>query len=338
MDGKKEHSEVDEQSNVANLLDEKKEHVEDVYKQTCDKDEHFEKDENSQEIDENSEEKNQNGEKQSLPAVEDILSCNLCDFETELQPELDNHMRKQREDNICPQVQVCDDLKSEEQTDISETNKEHWRKEPANADQASKDMSPLVTEGEPQMCETIFTCGICGNGYENERDCLDHISGHSEPTCYKCDQCEDYFHTNGELECHTETNHEVLKNVTGNLQKCNECEFQAVNIEELNAHIQTTHLVLKVNIVKDVFIVACDHCEYKFTLNIQLKNHIRKKHPSNEKYNCRECEFASNYVADLWKHTYEEHSDQTSQFDQKEVVNMCLRMCAEQHMEVWEEM
>ena len=111
-----------------------------------------------------------------------------------------------------------------------------------------------------------------------------------------------------------------------------------MNIEELNAHIQTTHLVLKVNIVKDVFIVACDHCEYKCTSNIQLKNHIRKKHPSNEKYNCRECEFASNYVADLWKHTYEEHSDQTSQFDQKEVVNMCLRMCAEQHMEVLEEM
>ena len=57
---------------------------------------------------------------------------------------------------------------------------------------------------------------------------------------------------------------------------CNKCSFQSMDENALNAHIQTNHLDLKVNNGKaEQITVACNQCEFRCRLNIQMKNHMK---------------------------------------------------------------
>ena len=50
------------------------------------------------------------------------------------------------------------------------------------------------------------------------------------------------------------------------------------------------------------------------SLNIQLKKHVEKMHQSCMKYQCEECEFATDFVANVWVHTLDEHPEKCLRF------------------------
>ena len=87
----------------------------------------------------------------------------------------------------------------------------------------------------------------------------------------------------------------------------------------------------------DQTIIACNKCDYKCRLNIQLKKHTTKKHPSESKYNCNEYGFETNYVANTWEHTLEQHPDKSFEFTPKEAENFILKLVAEQNANIVEE-
>ena len=39
--------------------------------------------------------------KQSLPQVDNLFSCNQCDFETEIKDEFDTHVKRRTQENFC---------------------------------------------------------------------------------------------------------------------------------------------------------------------------------------------------------------------------------------------
>ena len=60
-----------------------------------------------------------------------------------------------------------------------------------------------------------------------------------------CNECDEIFETELDLEWHAETEH-----VESKQSKCKECNFQPSSGKELNVHKQTMHMNLKVKFIK----------------------------------------------------------------------------------------
>ena len=54
-----------------------------------------------------------------------------------------------------------------------------------------------------------------------------------------------------------------------------------------------------------VTIGARDKCRY----NIQIRKHLKILHLMGQKYSCKEFDFATDYVANTWRHTLKQHPD-----------------------------
>ena len=115
--------------------------------------------------------------------------------------------------------------------------------------------------------------------------------------------------------------------------------FKSLDANDLKVHNQTYHMGLKVNIdVKEQTIIECSQCDFKCRLNIQLKKHIVNTHQAEANYNCKECGYTTDYVADTWQHTLNEHPDQSFQFTPREAENFMLKMIAQQNAGIVEEL
>ena len=96
---------------------------------------------------------------------------------------------------------------------------------------------------------------------------------------------------------------------------------------------------MRVNIdAEDQNVVQCNECGYKCKLNIQLKNHMKTKHQTDSRYSCKECQYTSNYIADVWEHNFTEHPEKSVEYNPKQGENMVLKIVAEQNAELIEEM
>ena len=99
-----------------------------------------------------------------------------------------------------------------------------------------------------------------------------------------------------------------------------------------------SHSSPEVNIPTAEQSISCSQCEYKCTLDIDLKNHTQLKHKKETKYWCTECKFVTNYVANTWEHTLAEHPDSSFEFNPKQMDNVVLKLVAEQNADIVEEM
>ena len=258
--------------------------------------------------------------------LEDLHSCNVCEFDTEIRTELEHHMRilhgmscppvsKQKKE----EVKIRLDVESPEQSiGIVEKDKKE---------------ATTITEVETEVTNVAFVCGTCTIEFISEPAYRDHLGSHIAPQTYQCSECECSFKTELECEWHTETNHCVqqMKN-----HLCEKCDFKSMSGDDLNNHMQSRHLKVQVNInAKEQTVIACNECEFKCRLNIQMKKHMKMKHDES-KYSCNECSFTTNYVANTWEHTVDQHPDKSLNFTKKEAENFILKLVAEQNADIGE--
>ena len=157
----------------------------------------------------------------------------------------------------------------------------------------------------------------------------------NEPDTIKCPECESSFTTDLRFKSHKETMH-----VDTDQFKCSKCEFSSTNQLAISEHSQTVHMEIQVNIgKKEQTVIACDLCDYKCKYNIQLRKHLRAIHVMDQKYNCKECEYKTDYVANTWKHTLNQHPDKPLEFTREKNENdFVLKLVAEQNAEILEGM
>ena len=48
---------------------------------------------------------------------------------------------------------------------------------------------PVVTEAEPDACDTDIICGICAKGFVSENECVEHMLYHTEEENLACNDC-----------------------------------------------------------------------------------------------------------------------------------------------------
>ena len=106
-----------------------------------------------------------------------------------------------------------------------------------------------------------------------------------------CEQCNNTFETQLDLERHIEILHLIPESTNeSQLSQCKKCDFSTASHSDMNVHFQFNHKSVKIDInEKDQQIVACMNCEYRCKLNIQLRNHIKKKHSPEWRYTCENC-------------------------------------------------
>ena len=198
-----------------------------------------------------------------------------------------------------------------------------------NKTQITNHVKDIHKDIEDETCIN-YMCIKCGKMFEVDENYQQHMTAPHDKPCTNCDKV---FSDGSCLEKHKEEVHTLPA------MHCTKCEFSTKNKLEMSTHIQAEHKSMKVDISKeDQKIIKCVQCNYSCKLNIQLKKHIKKSHESATKYQCKECEFCSGFIADIWEHTFLHHPEISSQFTQKQSDNMILKILAEQNAEMMEEM
>ena len=123
----------------------------------------------------------------------------------------------------------------------------------------------IVKEGEPLFCESIFICGVCASGFEDEINCKEHVLSHQQTNTQKCDECNETFNTDIDLEWHKETEHETKQVPCFNCDKCDKKFNIKINLEW---HKETEHKIIQ---VQEYY---CEDCRKKFHTEIDLEWHI----------------------------------------------------------------
>ena len=230
-----------------------------------------------------------------FPLVEDLVHCNLCDFDTALQEDLNEHLRSIHGQNVLSEIP------EKEKSIRALTLKQH-----------------------------LFKCNLCEFGYDDEKEHNLHLqSKHgnlSKPQNSKCVLSEQKLNNDHDIKEHLEATHE-----RASIFLCDKCDltFESENI--LKVHIQTTHKSSKVDLaVSDQNAIKCDLCDYRCRYVIQRKKHMDKIHKSEPQYKCKKCNFSTEFVVDVWEHTLVAHPEESDDFKPKDSENFILKIVAEQ--------
>jgi hypothetical protein len=81
-----------------------------------------------------------------------------------------------------------------------------------------------------------------------------------------------------------------VKTVPGSIHSCSECDFKSKDIRKVELHNKIEHL-------KTLTGIKCEHCDYVTPLNANMRVHT-KKHRK-----CSHCDYISKNLPDLKKHT-----------------------------------
>ena len=165
------------------------------------------------------------------------------------------------------------------------------------------------------------TCNICLKMFSHPSNCEEHMeSMHSEKKNYNCDKCGAKFKTKKGLKTHLENSHD---NESKNPFICATCGRVFLYRRSLERHCKATNhtypkLSSKIEKPKkfktgDESGSKCEIC-HKILPNYTLKYHMKYYHTDiAREFKCKECNFISNRIDSLTRHTKEVHQKYNSQ-------------------------
>ncbi|XP_050315945.1 zinc finger protein 888-like [Anthonomus grandis grandis] len=189
-----------------------------------------------------------------------VYKCKLCPFETKQQYYFNTHIKFHAMPDVkCPYCQKM-------------------------IKQFSYRMHIKVHERNNQ---TEYKCDYCDYRSYNHANVKRHMITHKdyeELTQYKCDQCHFVTVYKERLKCHKQTHTQE-----GKWTKCPLCDFSTRYRAHLRRHLLNSHGERN---------IECPQCPQKFTSELNLKNHMKRKHvDESEKkyYYCEMCPKENQY-------------------------------------------
>ena len=142
-------------------------------------------------------------------------------------------------------------------------------------------------EPVPKFIGHMFKCHWknCGTQLESKGLLIAHIEYHITTKHLICDQCQQKFSTQDDLDAHMKSEHMRTNQSTN---------------DNLNRHINSEHMHINKG--------NCDQCKETFNTNSELKAHMNKDHKkkdpnaSHNEWNCNDCNFQTNTSASLRNH------------------------------------
>ncbi|KAF4531549.1 hypothetical protein B566_EDAN015513 [Ephemera danica] len=140
-----------------------------------------------------------------------------------------------------------------------------------------------------------FICEICGKGFCGPYDLKHHMTAHEKPKI-QCNLCGKKFKWPGNLTDHV---HYVHSANTKRLQ-CDKCPSKFKSKSNLNAHKERMHTNIK---------YRCKICNIPIKTAHYLRVHLRLKHASVQKFECKMCQRSFSLLWVLNKHNKAQHPE-----------------------------
>jgi len=124
-----------------------------------------------------------------------------------------------------------------------------------------------VADQHKEVKIKLFKCGDCGSAFATERNLMGHVNlkhNHEWKNFdqINCDQCDFVGKNEGSIQYH-KRKHE------GKTYSCEKCAYTAPTMDQLRNHVNSTHCELK---------LLCEFCDFKFSTNWRLKQHVQRRH------------------------------------------------------------
>ena len=115
------------------------------------------------------------------------------------------------------------------------------------------------------------------------------------------------FETDGLLESHMESNHDIQNHSTPPASiECSKCEEILDSRIDLQKHLESKH---NNSDGKNKAMFSCDFCDIKFELQDHLTEHLETMH-TTEFINCNHCKYRCRSRTHLKEHMMAHHSSQ----------------------------
>ena len=229
-------------------------------------------------------------EKQNNMEETILVSCNLCDFDTDSEQELMNHQIKgihKTETSASYKCEECEfSFKSEPLLEKHARNahKQADHHNEASESSSSKNKEEIKTK-RCCFCEFETLDGIELNNHEANKHRM-----------INCDKCEYSALDEGIMKKHKEQHTGMF------LIQCGKCEFEARKQATLDAHHEMKHPTPQE--ASDIR-HRCEKCEIDFDDAFIFKSHICI---ITSKYQCERCTFTAITFAELLSHMVSEHT------------------------------
>ena len=219
-----------------------------------------------------------------------LVSCNLCDFDTESDQELKSHQRKGIHKSETSASYKCEECEFSFKTELfldKHTRNTHKQAEyPSEASESSS--TKKKEEGKIQRCcfwDFETPDGLKLNDHEVDKHGM-----------LNCDKCDYSALDKGIMKKH-KTQHTGIF-----LFQCGKCEFEATKQAMLDNHHELKHPTpQETSAVRH----RCEKCEIDFDDAFIFKSHICI---ITSKYQCEQCSFTAITLAELLSHMQSEHT------------------------------
>ena len=178
-----------------------------------------------------------------MPEVEELLNCNICDFDTDTQEVLTKHTEILHEQKSEPirsdygEVRSILNLKTDSQEAVIDVN---------------------ISEKDNSLVESSIICGECGKSFIEASQYTDHMGTHVTSLEVNCQKCDFITMNKDEIKEHIQTIHSEikvnLKIEDQNVISCDECDYKCRLNIQLKKHMKNKH--------EDDRKYKCTECEY----------------------------------------------------------------------------
>jgi protein-arginine kinase activator protein McsA len=178
--------------------------------------------------------------------VENMISCEKCDFDTYSESELKKH----NEDNIHSNIMAQDEL---EKSVCDEVVDNHTKLivddeilDTSDVQVVKEILQDVIQIDQTKMPDlNIVICGECAKSFGDEITANAHLETHGtnkstksfNVNTFKCDQCDHMYLKNDELREHKITVHKMY----GCIYVCNGCDYKTSHITTFWAHKLKEH-------------------------------------------------------------------------------------------------
>ena len=179
-----------------------------------------------------------------LVEVQDLITCNLCEYDTTDQNDLDNHL------NII--------------------HGQHLEVKSSPEKQTESKKCIAFNKSE----EKSFKCGICGVTFESENECQKHMTDHTNHKSIACESCELVTEDVDMLKVHRQIKHMSskvdLRAEDQRVISCDQCGYKCKYNIQLKKHLTNTHQTKK---------HYCKTCDYSTDFIASTWEHTLNAHP-----------------------------------------------------------
>ena len=204
--------------------------------------------------------------------VTGLLSCNHCEFDCELETDLQEHMLKgihshRTERDEAFDCEECNFLFGSEQLLQNHINAAHGQK---NNEEVIANEN--TTDCEVEDKETSFLCGQCDLCFDSLEECLGHVDAHM----FKCFKCSFENEDKTVVDNHENDAHPILVELSSNSDEVDDSRNEATwgaNIEDAPKQSTTT---------KTTECVICPFCKLQSKDLDMLKKHIESIHTTGD--------------------------------------------------------